>query len=154
MDNGEYVNQYIDILTNTMTDAVVRNISLQAQLNINEKVVIESQNAVKELKEQVNKLTSELQEVNNMREEYESVKHQVQHVDTFRKELLKARKETDDVRKEYQNTIDELTDKIEYLQLTPAKRKKLDEKNTTVTPVEESSQLPIADLVTKDGGNF
>lgn len=167
MDNGEYVNNYIEVMTNTMTDAVVRNVSLQAQLKINEKIISELQNAVNEsqqidnekfseLEEQISTLTSDNQRLNMMRNEYENVKHQVQHVETFRKELTAARKQVEDIQKEHKKIVDELNKKIEYLQLTPAKRKKLEEKPTEVTEVikEEISQLPIAETETNDGGKF
>ena len=34
MGNEKYLNYYVEVLTNTMTDAVVRNISLQANAKI------------------------------------------------------------------------------------------------------------------------
>jgi chromosome segregation ATPase len=169
MDNAEYVNHYVEIMTNTMTDAVVRNVSLQAQLKINEKVINELQTAlndlqqtaqdntdngiarIKELEDEISKLKSEIQSLSNMKSEYENVKHQVQHVDTFRKELISARKETEEVRLQYQEIIDGLNKKIEYLQMTPAKRKKFDEQNA---PVVAPTQLPITDSEIKDGGKF
>ena len=52
------------------------------------------------------------------------------------------------------NTTNELNEKIEYLQLTPARRKRIDEeKNKQAETVEISSALPLEDL-TKDGGSF
>lgn len=167
MDNEKYLNQYVDIMTNTMTDAVVRNVSLQAQVNVLELYIKDLQGVltevqktaqdntdngiarIKELESEISELKSEIQTMKNLKTEYENIKHQVQHVETFRKELLEARKETDDVHSEYQKTIDELNKKIEYLQMTPAKRKKFDEQNTT----EVVTQLPITSEI-KDGGKF
>jgi peptidoglycan hydrolase CwlO-like protein len=89
----------------------------------------------------VTNLTNELNDLRRQRGEFEAVKNQVQHVDTFRNELVKA-----------QQTIKELNEKIEYLQLTPAKRKKIDEANKPKEVNEvviESSEDTI-----KDGGSF
>jgi len=74
---------------------------------------------VKNLKSQIESLRVEngrlSNEVNNLVKiaaEYDSMKNQVSHIDTFRSELLKARKETEDVRAEMGKTISELNAKI------------------------------------------
>ena len=46
MSNETYVNHYIEILTNTLTDALLRNISMQANLKVNEGVVGEFQSQI------------------------------------------------------------------------------------------------------------
>ena len=191
MGNENYLNYYVEILTGTMTDAVIRNISLQANARVTEDVVNEQvkknneyENVIENLKtelesiktgknqetdskilnlENINKnhldtingLNNQLSEMNRMKGEYENVKHQVGHVDTFRSELIKERENHKKTRDEYENRITELNTQIEYLQLTPAKRKKIDEeKNRVVEVIEQSSVLPITDDITKDGGSF
>jgi chromosome segregation ATPase len=195
MDNNKYLNYYVEVLTSTMTDAVIRNISLQANARVTEDVIkdqskkieelnnslesiktgkneeIESkinnfENSVKGHLDTINHLNVQLAELNKMKSEYENIKHQATHVDTFRNELLKEREEHQKTRNDYENNIrdlnnsfqsqiKELNEKIEYLQLTPAKRKKLeDEKNKVVEVLEESSVLPLVDETIKDGGSF
>jgi chromosome segregation ATPase len=202
MGNEKYLNYYVEILTNTMTDAVIRNISLQANARVTEDVINEQVkknedlikqignlnvevSSVKELNQQnenikvtnlessikghldtISNLTNQLTELNKMKGEYENIKHQATHVDTFRNELLKEREEHQKTRNEFENNIrdlnnsfqsqiKELNEKIEYLQLTPAKRKKLeDEKNKVVEVLGESSVLPLVDETIKDGGSF
>ena len=39
MGNEKYLNYYVEILTNTLTDAVIRNVSLQANARISEDVI-------------------------------------------------------------------------------------------------------------------
>jgi chromosome segregation ATPase len=201
MENEKYINYYIEAMTGTMTDAVIRNISLQANARVTNEVIEEQKNLIQELSQQVENLSTELKiasehkqnsenstindlnskiqahletinslnhqigETNKMKAEYENVKHQVQHVDTFRNELLKERDEHQKTRDSYESRIGkinadfesklaELNDRIEYLQLTPAKRKKIDDAkaNTTVTTVDVTSML--VDSATKDGGSF
>jgi chromosome segregation ATPase len=191
MGNEKYLNYYVEILTSTMTDAVIRNISLQANARVTEDVIndqvkknedlikqIGNLNAevssVKESNQQnenikitnlessikghldtINNLTNQLSELNKMKGEYENIKHQVNHVDTFRNELVKERDEHQKTRDEFKIEIEKLNEQIEYLQLTPAKRKKLEEeKNKTVEVSEESSTLPLVDETIKDGGSF
>ena len=90
-----------------------------------------------------------------MKSEYENIKHQANHVDTFRNELNKEREEHQKTRTVFENQIKELASQIEYLQLTPAKRKKLeDERNKVVEVIEQSSVLPLTDNTIKDGGSF
>ena len=49
MDNNKYLNYYVEILTGTMTDAVIRNISLQANARVTEDVVNEQAKKIEEL---------------------------------------------------------------------------------------------------------
>ena len=86
-------------------------------------------------------MNNELNDLRRQRGEFEAVKSQVQHVDTFRNELVKA-----------QEKIKELNAQIEYLQLTPAKRKKIDDEKAK--QVETPSVLPITQETLKDGGEF
>lgn len=148
MNNQNYLNYYIETLTSTLTDVIVRNVSLQATNRVNEdtakeyektvealdaeigRINQEGNNRAQELELEVARLNDELNSIRNMKKEYENVKTQVQHVDTFRNELVNARQE-----------IEELKEQIEYLQLTPAKRKKYDESKSLSTEV-------------RDGGSF
>lgn len=113
---------------------------------------------ISSLENTVRSLQSNLNELNKLKAEYETVKHQVQHVDTFRNELVKEREAHQKTRDEYSGKIEELNSQIEYLQLTPAKRKKIDEAKKVV---EEPTEQPTESFVTsdenvivKDGGSF
>ena len=241
MANETYLNYYIETLTATMTDCVVRNVSMQANQKITDEVVkeqsekiealVKSNNELQTLIEQleqtnaadennviqdlknkldekeklvskqstdINEVTNkhrvELEELNTKFRDYESVKNQATHVETFKGELIRAREETNRVRTELDNrinsinaentgkidginqendknvklltqkheteksnlndTIKSLTEKIEYLQLPPAKRKKIEEQlNKEVAPTAITS-LVGADGELKDGGSF
>jgi len=152
-----YFDYYIEIMTSTLTDAIQKNISLQANARISDVAIGQLNEKVLELEAQldntnyeakINELNQEISRLGSMKAEYENIKHQANHVDTFRSELLKAREETQQVRDEYENKIKELTDKIAYLQLTPAKRKKIDDLNKKP---EEPAGL---DVIIEDGGSF
>jgi len=171
MGNEKYLNYYVEVLTNTMTDAVIRNISLQANARVTEEVVNEQAKTIESLKleierykaekenlskgqnDTISNLNNQLTDYNRMKAEYDNIKHQVTHVDTFRNELVKERDNHQKTRNEYEQKIKELNSQIEYLQLTPAKRKKIDEEKNKQVEAETSSALPLEDL-TKDGGSF
>jgi len=147
----KYVNYYIELMTNTMHDAVLRNVSLQTNLRINEEVIKEQNEKIQELEsivenlksETIGDLQDELEELKAMRSQYENVKHQVQHLDTFRNELVRERDEHQKTRVEYEIKIQELTKQLEDLQTPPKKKKnmKLDKTTMIVTS-------------TDDGGTF
>ena len=161
----KYLNYYVELLSSTVNDVVLRNISLQANSRISEDVIAEQQQQIQDLtakseqasnsiaehknvsenyQNTINDLNSKINTLNQLASEYKNSKHQIAHVDTFRNELIKARKETEDMKDYYENIISELNDKINYLQLTPAQRKKID-------------NLKVAEVVPeniKDGGMF
>jgi chromosome segregation ATPase len=199
MSNETYVNHYVEILTSTMTDAVIRNISLQANGKISESVITEQQSKIEKLNSEIEKLGVELEknlnasvteknnqitnlngkieeqknyisnletqvhELNNMKGVYENIKHQVDQIDTFKNELIKERDLHQQTRNDYELkiqqlngdyelTIKQLNEKIEYLQLTPAKRKKIEESN--VSPVVVALDTNSKDSTIRDGGSF
>lgn len=154
MSNDNYYNHYVSILTNTMTDAVVRNVSLQTTIKVQEETINDlnktielmdaeigniqqSENSkIKALENELNILRDQLNEFNNMRSEYEQTKNQVKHIETFKSELIKCRDENK-----------QLSKKVDYLQLPPAKRKKLD-------LAKEKEEKPSEIDGVKDGGTF
>ena len=219
MGNEKYLNYYIEILTSTMNDCVIRNVSMQANAKISEDVIEEQADrieklsgTVKELEEVNRKLregqvasenntitdlknklvekdrelsaaSNQISELNNRFRDYDSVKSQVTHMDTFKSELIRAREELTRIRGENDRQIDilnkkhekekvnlekqitELNAKIDYLQLSPAKRKKIDELNkgaSTVSVIDntiENSTVTIEEAIVddgaiKDGGTF
>ena len=229
MGNDKYINYYIETLTATMTDCVIRNVSMQANAKITDEVVKEQiekidvltksndelKQVIEELKQNINKvdnetiqnlkvkvaeselnvsnLSNQLTELNNKYRDYDSVRNQATHVDTFKSELIRAREETNKTRGElevkinslisenngkiealngqheknislliqkheteksvFNSKVEELVSKIEYLQLPPAKRKKIDELNKEATPTVLTDLVGV-DGVIKDGGTF
>ena len=147
MDNQNYYNYYIDTLTNSFTDAIMRNISLQASVKLGEDAIKEYESNLEILDAEIGRLREEITNLQNSKADYENTKHQVQHIDTFRNELIQARKENEDLRKHYEKEIKTLTDKIDYLQLTPAKRKKIDSLNVSTDEINNKDSI-------RDGGSF
>jgi hypothetical protein len=120
--------------------------------------------------ETIKGLQAEINRLSLIATEHEKIKHQVGQIDVFRNELIKHQKLVQDKDVELQNAldeknleIDELNKQIEYLKLTPAKRKKLELKNNPIPLVEDvKDEDVVPDLFssleetneTKDGGSF
>jgi len=155
----------ISELKNTIDSLQKENQSVKDSKQVSDQEKYQNlENSIKEHLDTIKNLNERITEADKLRNEYENVKHQVQHVDTFRNELSKTREEFDkskndyenkikDLKNGYENTIKELTDKIDYLQLTPAKRKKLDDEKVNVTPIENTLEV-FTKTDTKDGGSF
>ena len=207
----KYQEHYNQILSNTLSESIIKSISYQANIKLANDVIAEGEENIKRLQDEIEKLKSEIvsvrssktesenqkitvlekgvsnhletisrlstkvEELSRFKDEYEKVKSQVQHIDTFRNELEKAReqlkqqqidfdKKTEEVSKKYTSQIIELNKKIEYLQLTPAKRKKVDADLAVTTvikspePVITKAKIIKQDIpemvIKKDGGSF
>jgi chromosome segregation ATPase len=212
MGNEKYINYYIEILTSTLNDCVIRNVSMQANSKISDEIIKEQAEKIEQLSvalkefEEVNRklkegvatnenntitdlrnkisekdfelksLLNQINELNNRYKDYETFKSQSTHIDTFKLELIKSREELSRIRGENDKQIDilnkkheeekadlqkQITDlnaKIDYLQLSPAKRKKIDDLNkgaSTVSVVDNTIETaPVDDSAIKDGGTF
>ena len=167
----------IEDLKDTIGSLQKENQSIQDNKSVSDQEKYQNlENSIREHLDTIKGLNERITEADKLKNEYENVKHQIQHVDTFRNELSKTREEFDrskndyenkinDLKNNYENTIKELknghenvikdlTDKIDYLQLTPAKRKKLDDVKVNVTPIENTLEVFTKSDITKDGGSF
>lgn len=215
--NEKYFNVYVEVLSQTLQQQVLSNISLQTKSKLNDDVLKEYQNEVgilqqqiekinvvslekeTELKTQIEKLKADSiatqsekdrlknEEINNLKNqiqtlhleinrlnvfktENEKMKSQLVHIETYRNDILK----TQEIVKQKDVAIKELNEQIEYLKLTPAKRKKIDlekavkqEPKKVETPkIEVPKEIlntapkakiikqELPKLVVKDGGSF
>lgn len=164
MSQEKYMQHYVEILTATMNDCIVRNVSLQANSKIKEELIeqlnekiLEFQEAnenlakvYSELKEQKEKDEGDLITFKKLKTDHETLKSQYSNADVFRKELIKERENHQATKLYYESKIKELNEEMELLK-TPVKNKKFVKKNETVDL--EKVQENIKELI-KDGGNF
>ncbi len=164
MSQEKYTQHYVEILTATMTDCIVRNVSMQANLKIKDEIieqlnekVFEFQEANENLAKQYDDLFSEkeksdtdLVSFNKIKNEYELLKNQVSGAEVFRRELLKERENHELTKVYYENKIKELNEEIQSLK-APVKIKKNVKKNIELQllkPPENTNEI------IKDGGSF
>ena len=107
------------------------------------------ENTIKTQQSTISKLNSDIMEFNKIKLEYNDIKHQVQHIETFRNQLIQSQR----IIEEKDLEIKKLNEKIDYLQLTPAKRKKIDDMNKQVEEQPQSNESSLETII-KDGGSF
>lgn len=172
MNNERFFNTYVELLTSNFHDALGKNIVFQAQAKINaedqeelKKKVEILENKLKEfndieknIEEKDHQLLDKNAEIGRLKNEFEQVKAETNHLNTFKNELISARQEIQNKEKEkekialsYEKKIEELNSKIEYLQMTPAQRRKFDAKNDPVVIKEIKEEV---ESYSKDGGTF
>ena len=115
-------------------------------------------NELSATQEQLNKSKKELEEARTSKVGEESLKEQIkklqlehtnsQNIITQKNGIIEK------INVEKDKAVAELKEKIEYLQLTPAKRKKLDEDKAKGTTSEATSDLFVSNPLVKDGGSF
>ena len=76
MSNEKYVNYYIETLTNTITEAVIRNISFQANAKVTDDVIKEQSKAIEDLRLSNNELVEKLEIEKNLSVQNENSKTQ------------------------------------------------------------------------------
>ena len=121
MSQEKYVNHYIEILTTTLQDAIVRNISMQANAKVTEETFQQFVSDNKGLKEQlasqrekeivkVDELNAQIIALVNRidifkseRSDVESMRHQLQHLETFKNQLALTQKENLDLKKQLED---------------------------------------------------
>lgn len=215
MSNEKYFNVYVDVLSQTLQQQVLSNVSLQAKIRLNEETLKEYENETDELQKNLKTLNVEIlekekllndnfekfklesnlsqtekerqknEEISNLRKQIENLHNEVNvlnglkveneknksllgHLETFKNDLIK----TQEIVKQKDVVIKELNEQIEYLNLPPAKRKKIDLQKAAVIKKEEPKievsnkvlntagprakiiKQELPNLVVKDGGNF
>lgn len=152
MSDANYINHYVEVLTSTMTDAIIRNVSLQAQTKVLNEVVEnqskqldDANNYINNLKDDMRILKGGNNSYDDMKVAYDNAQNQLAHFDTFRNELIKERNEHQKTRDSYEKQIALLNKKLEKLKPTPAKKVK--EEEVAIPQVEENTTI-------EDGGSF
>lgn len=72
MASEKYINYYIETLVSTLTDCVVRNVSLQANAKVTDEVIQDQQKKNAGLEKQIEELKLSLEEVKNLKTDTEN----------------------------------------------------------------------------------
>ena len=108
--------------------------------------------------EDLNKTKKELEETKNSKVGEESLKEQIKKLqleNTNSQNIITQKNGIiEKINVEKDKTVAELKEKIEYLQLTPAKRKKFDEDKVKEASTESNSNLFVSNTLVEDGGIF
>lgn len=147
MNDQVFVNTYIKILNDTLTEAINKNIVLQAQLEVSKS----SAAKVPELENKIRELNSTSVDVSSLKEQLNQTNAQLAskngHVETFKRELVDARNLIKSLNAEHASKVASLESEIESLkqklvELNSKKRKNKSTLNTlAVLPTESNSIL-------------
>lgn len=111
MSQEKYVEQYLDILTKTMQDSIIKNISLQANLKVTEGVIKElqdgSSSTIQSLQKKIDELNvtvaNSQKELNSLRDNKISAENsRLQHLQTTVDDLRKKLTDYEVIKKEYE----------------------------------------------------
>lgn len=131
MNQEKFVNSYIDLLNATITEAINKNLVIQAQKKVLEdelKEVKRKDDLIASLRDshakEINDLKAQLNDARKQKEissnEASELKKSVQHIDTFKNELSKERTEKENLNKQLSlknSEIDILKKEIEELKV-------------------------------------
>jgi small-conductance mechanosensitive channel len=168
MSQEKYVNHYIEILTTTLQDAIVRNISMQANAKVTEETfqqfVTDNQKLKEQLASQREKEIAKVDELNaqiialgnrvdifkSERSDVESMRHQLQHLETFKNQLAATQKENIDLKKQ----LEDLQPKSKSGKKTKAVAEKVEEvvavEVVELEPITAPPPAPKVIMSTKD----
>jgi chromosome segregation ATPase len=111
MSQEKYVEQYLDILTKTMQDSIIKNISLQANLKVTEGIIKElqdgSSSSIQSLQKKIDELNvtvaNSQKELNSLRDNKISAENsRLQHLQTTIDDLRKKLVDHEIIKKEYE----------------------------------------------------
>ena len=171
--NQKYQQYYNEYVSSTFSELLTKNVSFQANIKLANEIIEEQDKKLLELKELLEKeraakassdienkeklnlllldkdeankkLKEEIAELNVKLTDYDKAKFMAQHVETFKNEIQNTRQILENEREEHKKTVDELIEKIKFLELSPAKRKKLtDSKEEFVVDEPEPVPAPV-----------
>ena len=137
MNDQQFVNAYIRILNDTLTDAFSKNLVMQAQLEAAKQHtarIAELENKIKELTDFSSDNNALLAQLSNMKTQLEHVTNQMNsknaHVETFKRELVDARNQLKNNESEHLKVVETLNVEIESLKKEVEELKSKKKKNT------------------------
>ncbi len=158
MNDQVFVNTYIKILNDTLTEAINKNLVMQAQLEIartSAAKVVELENKIKELTSVSSENNTLQTQINSLKSQLEQSNAQISsknnHVETFKRELIDARNIIKNLNKDHEIKVESLNSEIETLkrdiqELKSKKRKKKEALNTLeVFSLENSGSISVSD---------
>ena len=181
--SAKYQQHYTQILNGTLTDTILKSISLQANIKLANEIIAEQDETISGLKDEVEKLKDEktlsendrittlesnlktltesnsrlsveVNNVNRLKSELESLRSQAVNAETFRNELIKERESHQKTKDNYSSQIDELKKQIEILEAPPKKKKNVKSATKVVGETHQVEQQPNSDNTIRDGGSF
>lgn len=131
MNQEKFVNYYVELLTNTITESVQKNLVLQTEKRVLDQTLKDSTEAFKKRESELeNSLRDRQNEVESLRHQLADMRKQkdvvvsqtdelrknINHLETFKNEILKERKENERLNEEIVKLKSELANAVEKYQ--------------------------------------
>jgi len=136
MNDQQFVNAYIRILNDTLTDAFSKNLVMQAQLEVAKQHtarISELENKIKELTDFSSDNNALLSQLSNLKTQLEHANNQTNaknsHLETFKRELVDARTQLKNVENDHLKVVSTLNAEIELLKTEVEELKTKKKKN-------------------------
>lgn len=110
MQDEKYVNYYIETLTDTMTDCVVRNVSMQANMKLKDDIIKQQADKIGEFAQVNEELFNELEDLKKKSSESETAK-----VNSLNVELTKKGNDITALREQHRTELKRMEDEIRKL---------------------------------------
>jgi chromosome segregation ATPase len=169
MDQEKFVNQYIELLNATVTEAINKNLVIQSQKLVLEKELEEVKSTIKGYEDAVKKINADKNhEIENLKNqlnasrketaiagnEREEMRKNIQHVETFKAELVKTRSRITELEEAVSEKDKIIGEKEELItNLLAEKNKPADVGNTWVKKTPTKKKITTKEIV-KDAGKF
>jgi len=159
MNDQTFVNEYIKILNETLTDAFSKNLVMQAQLAVTKQQsdkTAELEAKIRELsnvssdnnalQHQINALNNQIQSLNGQLENVNNqLANRTSHIDTFKRELVESRNALKIAKAEHEQEKATLTAEIELLKQKNDELASKKRKRALNNVVEENNLISISD---------
>lgn len=131
MNQEKFINYYVELLTNTVTESVQKNLVLQTEKRVLDNTLkemseafknreIELEKLLKEKQDEAESLRHQLSEMRKQKDvatlQSDELKKSINHSETFKNELLKERKENERLNEEVNKLKEELANAVEKYQ--------------------------------------
>lgn len=131
MNQEKFINYYVELLTNTVTESVQKNLVLQTEKRVLDNTLkemsesfknreIELEKLLKEKQDEAESLRHQLSEMRKQKDvatlQSDELKKSINHFETFKNELLKERKENERLNEEVNKLKEELANAVEKYQ--------------------------------------
>jgi cell division protein FtsB len=111
MNQENFINNYVELLSSTVMEAIQKNLVLQAQKKSLEQTLEEIKKTLEREQATVAKLTQNFDEMIKQRDknanDANEYKKNVEHIETFKNELIKCRKNNEELLSEIQSLKEE-----------------------------------------------
>lgn len=148
MIQEKFINSYIEILTSTVTEAIQKNLVFQAQKKILEQSLEETNKLLENERNFSKKVKDEYEELIKQRDKnlFEINEHKKNslHIETFKSELVKCRKSSEELLAQIEvlkKEKEELEKKLESFVKKPQKTKTISKNKPTEENVEDAGKF-------------